>query len=192
MLIKKTQFITGLTENSISIKSIKNEIPQIAFIGRSNVGKSSTINALVNNKKLAKTSSYPGRTQQINVFLINDSIYFMDLPGYGYTKTSKSVRANISELINWYFLKSGNKPHKVVLIIDANVGPTESDSQLLTYLEESQREVIIVANKVDKIKSSEYYRKFKKVTEFAKAHNIIPFSANTKKGVDELLKIVFN
>ncbi len=188
MLIRKTQFITGMTKTGASLR---HEIPQIAFIGRSNVGKSSAINAITNNKNLAKTSSYPGRTQQINIFLINDSIYFVDLPGYGFTKTSKSVRENIGELINWYFLDSGYEPKIIALIVDANVGPTESDRTMLTYLEGSQRNIIVLANKVDKIKQSEYVKKLKKVEEFAGKNKVIPFSSEKKKGIADFCKEIF-
>lgn len=189
MLIKKTQFITGMVQTGASLR---NELPQIAFIGRSNVGKSSTINALVNNKNLAKTSSYPGRTQQINIFLINDSTYFVDLPGYGFTKTSKSVRETIGELINWYFLDSGYEPKITILIIDANIGPTDSDKQMLSYLEQNQKNILVVANKIDKIKQSEYIKKLRIVEEFAGSNKVIAFSADKKKGVNELLKSIFS
>ena len=189
MIIKKTQFITGMTQTGASLRQ---EIPQIAFIGRSNVGKSSAINAITNNKNLAKTSSYPGRTQQINIFLINDSTYFVDLPGYGFTKTSKSVRENIGELINWYFTTSGYEPKIVALIVDANVGPTESDRTMLDYLEENQNNIVILANKIDKIKQSEYVKKIKKVEEFAGHNKVIPFSSEKKKGIAELCKEIFS
>ncbi len=188
MQIKKTEFITGMTQKGASLR---HEIPQIAFIGRSNVGKSSTINALANNKNLAKTSSYPGRTQQINIFLINDSTYFVDLPGYGFTKTSKSVRESIGELIDWYFLDSGYEPMVIALIVDANVGPTESDVAMLNYLEESDRNIIVLANKIDKIKQSEYVKKIRKVEEFAGKNTVIPFSAEKKKGITEFFQEAF-
>ncbi|MDD4527061.1 MAG: ribosome biogenesis GTP-binding protein YihA/YsxC [Candidatus Margulisbacteria bacterium] len=188
MQIKKTQFITGMTQQG---STLRQEIPQIAFIGRSNVGKSSAINALTNNKNLAKTSSYPGRTQQINIFLINDSTYFVDLPGYGFTKTSKSIRTSIGDLINWYFDASGYEPKVVVLIVDAHVGPTESDVAMLNYFKESNRNIIVLANKIDKIKQSEFVKKLRKVEEFAGKNKVIPFSSEKKQGIYELYKEIF-
>lgn len=188
MIIKTAEFVTGMT---ISSKKLRHDIPQVAFIGRSNVGKSSTINAITNNKNLAKTSSYPGRTQQINIFLINDSTYFVDLPGYGFTKTSKSIRENIGELIDWYFTSSNYEPKIIALIVDANVGPTKSDIDMLNFLEENHQNIIILANKIDKIKQSEYAKKLKKVEEFAGYNKVIPFSSEKKKGIPEFCKEIF-
>ena len=188
MIIKKTEFITGMTQTG---KTLRHEIPHIAFIGRSNVGKSSAINAITNNQKLAKTSSYPGRTQQINIFLINDSTYFVDLPGYGFTKTSKSVRENIGDLINWYFTSSGYEPKVIALIVDANVGPTESDIAMLDFLEENHQNIVVLANKIDKIKQSEYVKKLRKVEEFARLNKVIPFSSEKKKGIAEFCNEIF-
>ncbi len=161
--------------------------PQIAFIGRSNVGKSSVINSLTNNKGLAKTSSFPGLTTEINVFLINDSAYFIDLPGYGYAKLSKDAREKIFQLINWYLFNLEYKQKKVVLIIDAFVGPTEPDLEMLQTLESHGKNIVVVANKIDKIKSSLYSKQFKKIREVIGPHKIIPYSAENKKGVQELI-----
>ncbi len=185
MIIKSASFVKGIVKAD---PVLENEFPQVAFIGRSNVGKSSTINAITHKRELARTSSYPGRTQQINLFLINESSYLVDLPGYGFTKTSKKIREKIEELIDWYFLDSGCKPKQVVLIIDALVGPTAADKEMLEYLESSERNIIIVANKIDKIKQSESTKKMKAIKEFSGQNKVIPFSSTKKKGIEELCR----
>ncbi len=171
---------------------LEDGVPQIAFIGRSNVGKSSVINSLTGEKGLARTSAFPGRTREINVFLINKSFYLIDLPGYGYAKASKEGRARLRELINWYFFDSPYEQKKVVLIIDAYVGPTENDIEMLEALEERNKNIVIVANKVDKIKKSKYESQFKKIKSAVGDHKIIPYSAEKEIGVrdltDEILK----
>jgi GTP-binding protein len=165
----------------------ENNIPQVAFIGRSNVGKSSIINSLVNQKDLARTSPLPGRTREINVFLINDSLYFIDLPGYGYAKVSKKLKDNLMAMVNWYFFISDYEQKKVVLIIDASIGLTKDDLEMLYSLEKYKKDIIVVANKIDKIKQSQYEKQFRKIKEIIGIHKIIPFSTKTKIGINELL-----
>ncbi len=189
MQIKTATFVAGITGASSAIKI---NLPQVAFIGRSNVGKSSTINTITNNKKLAHTSSYPGRTQQLNLFLINDNSYLVDLPGYGFTKTSKKAREKIEALIEWYFNDSEYKPTSVVLIVDANIGPTESDKDMLAYLESSKRNIIVLANKVDKIKQKDYTKRMNAVKDFAGENKVIPFSSEKKRGISELVNEIFS
>ena len=185
MKIKSAQFIKGVL-GSDSI--LENDIPQVAFIGRSNVGKSSVINSLVNRNSLAKTSSFPGRTQKINLFLINNFLYFVDLPGYGYAKAPDKLRDSLRAMLNWYFFVSNYKQKKVVLIIDANVGPTKDDLEILCSLKDYGKNIIIVANKIDKIKQTEYEEQFKTIKYLIGDHQIIPYSAKKKIGVRELLK----
>ncbi len=168
-------------------KILENGIPQIALIGRSNVGKSSVINSLTNQKDLARTSSFPGRTREINLFLINDSVYFVDLPGYGYAKASREGKRQLQELIYWYFFNSPYEQKKVVLIIDAYVGPTDNDLEMLRALEEKGKDILIVANKIDKIKKSEYQKKLQALEKAIRRHKIIPYSAEKKIGVRELV-----
>lgn len=185
MKIESAQFIKGaLGSDGI----FENGIPQVAFIGRSNAGKSSVINSLVNQNDLAKTSSFPGRTQKINLFLINNSLYFVDFPGYGYTKVSDKLKDSLRAMVNWYFFVSNYEQKKVVLIIDASVGPTRDDLDMLHSLEDYKKDIIVVANKIDKIKQAEYEKQFKTIKELIKVHQIIPYSAKKKIGVKELLK----
>ena len=189
MRITSARFIKGVTgEDGV----LEQNIPQVAFIGRSNVGKSSVINTLTNQKGLAKTSSFPGLTQEINIFLINENHFLIDLPGYGFAKVNKENQEKIFQLINWYLFDSDYKQKKVVLIIDANVGPTDMDLEMLESLEQNGKDIIIVANKVDKIKKSDLKKQFQKIEGLIGPHTIIPFSVETKIGVKELTDEILN
>lgn len=160
-------------------------IPQIAFIGRANAGKSSLINSFTGVKDLALTSSTPGRTQELNIFLINKSTYFVDLPGYGYAKTTFDKWKKMNQVIYWYLFESPYEP-KVVLIIDGEIGPTEDDMGVLKFLEERGKDIVIVANKVDKIKKSQYLNQLKKIREKMVGHKVFPYSSKEKLGIGEL------
>lgn len=184
MEIKSAKFIKGVIGTD---EIFKDNVPQIAFIGRSNSGKSSVINALTNRKDLARTSAVPGFTQQINLFLINNSFYLVDLPGYGYAKVPLKKKEKIQSLINWYFFNSDCEQEKIFLIIDAGVGLTRSDLEMIFSLEDYGKNLIIIANKIDKIKKSKYEEQFEKIKELAGGHKIIPFSAKKKIGINELL-----
>ncbi len=137
-------------------------LPEIAFAGRSNVGKSSLINSLLNRKKLVKTSATPGKTQLINFFKINDQFYFVDLPGYGYAKVPESVRRKWQNLVEAY-LSERETLRNVVLIIDCRHNPTLQDRQLLEWLEYYQRPSLIVASKIDKLKRGQVQKHLKKI-----------------------------
>ena len=189
MKIESAKFMKGVAGTD---DILENAIPHVAFIGRSNVGKSSVINSLTNKKDLAKTSSFPGRTQEINVFLINDAVYLLDLPGYGFARASWETREQLYKLINWYLFRSNYAQKKVVFIVDANVGPTNSDFEILKVLEEYKKNIVIVANKVDKIKSSKYAAQFKKIQEQLGKHKIIPYSSVKKIGIKELTNEILN
>lgn len=185
MRITSAKFIKSIVKDD---EALKKGIPQIAFIGRSNVGKSSTINALTRQKNLARASSTPGRTQEINLFLINESFYLIDLPGYGYSSGSKESKEAIFELINWYFFLSGYEQKIIVLIIDANIGATESDLEILHALDEHNKNVIIAANKIDKIKKSDFQKQMQKIQEAAGKHKVIPYSSKKMTGIDDIAK----
>lgn len=164
---------------------LENKFPQIAFIGRSNAGKSSLLNSLTNNKKLAVTSKTPGRTKEINVFLINNTHYFMDLPGYGYAKNESKVLDKLGKLIYWYLFDSKYNP-LVVLLIDAEIGPTDDDLRVLRELEKAGKEIVIVLNKVDKIKKSIYKNHLNNLYQKFTGHRVFPYSSKTKVGTEEL------
>lgn len=185
MNIKSATFIKSALERDSIFYDGKE---QIAFIGRSNVGKSSLINVLTNQKGLAKTSSFPGRTQQINIFLINDDFYLTDLPGYGFAKLSKKQKSDLEDLINWYLFVSNINHKKIVLIIDAKVGPTKDDLEMLGALEDHKKNIIVIANKIDKIKKTDYSKQMKKIELAIGQHKIIPFSAEKHLGIAELLR----
>ena len=167
---------------------------QIAFIGRSNVGKSSVINTLVNKKNLAKSSSLPGKTKEINFFLINEKYYFVDLPGYGYAKVPNKVANKLRKRIIWYFSELKTKPKFVIFITDSNIGITKLDEEMLEILENENHNVIVVANKSDKLSQSQIFKNIEEVKEKLKNYkcvkNIILFSTKTKKGREEVLNIL--
>lgn len=185
MNITSAKFIKGAVGTD---EIFEDGTPQIAFIGRSNVGKSSVINSLVRQKELARTSSFPGRTKEINIFLVNKSFYLIDLPGYGFAHASREAQKSLLKLIFWYLFDSGYVQKKIVLILDANTGSTEIDLKMLRGLEEQGKDIIIVANKVDKIKKSQYARQLQKIKDIAGNHTIIPYSSEKKIGVKELRK----
>jgi GTP-binding protein len=184
MNIKSAKFVKGITGPD---SNLDDGIPQIAFIGRSNVGKSSVINSLIKQKGMARTSSYPGRTQQINLFLINKAFYLVDLPGYGFAKVPPEVLEQIRNLIEWYLFDMPFEQKYVVLIVDAKVGPTDLDLDMLHRLEQRQKNIIIIANKVDTIKRSLYEKQLKKIINACGMHKVIAYSAEKGVGVGELI-----
>lgn len=184
MIIKSAKFIKGIVGTD---SMLDDEYPQFAFIGRSNSGKSSLLNILTNQKNLARTSSFPGRTQEINLFRINGNINFLDLPGYGYAKVSKDDRDWLQKVIQWYLFQSGYQQQKIVLILDAKVGPTDKDLAMIQQLENHGKEFVVVANKIDKIRQPDLEKQLEQIQEIVGNHQIIPFSTIKQIGVSELL-----
>ncbi len=182
MEIKSAVFKKGLKGDNAILEDGR---PQVAFIGRSNAGKSSLLNSLTGQKNLAITSKTPGRTKEINVFLINGTHYFMDLPGYGFAKTSGETLDKLGKLIFWYLFDSKHN-QKVVLLIDAEIGPTKDDLRVLRELERTGKELVIVLNKVDKIQKSKYQHQLKKLGEQLSPHKLFPYSSKTKVGLADL------
>ena len=170
----------------------KNEKPEFAFAGRSNVGKSSLINALLNRKSYARTSQQPGKTQTINYYNVNDGLYFVDLPGYGYAKVSKEMKEKWGKLIEKYLVKS--EMLKVIfLLVDIRHEPTADDKSMYDWIVANNRTPVIVATKLDKINRSQKDKNVKIIRQKLGAGNdiaIIPFSAETKQGRDEIYKII--
>jgi GTP-binding protein len=182
-------------KNATYVKSVsnlshlpKNRFPEIAFAGRSNVGKSSVLNKLTNIKNLAKISSTPGKTRLINFFLINKNLYFVDLPGYGYAKVSKSLRENWGRLVEEYLKKSQNLKG-VVLLIDARHQPFEADLQLTEWLDFYQREKLVVLTKTDKLSKSALLLNVKNTARILNidSDSLVLFSAKTGEGKDRIL-----
>jgi len=189
MNITSAKFVKGVVEEDETLDDGK---PQIAFIGRSNVGKSSTINSLTKDKSLARISALPGRTREVNIFLINNSFYLIDLPGYGFVESSLKAREQLQRLIDWYLFESHYEQKAVVIIVDANVGVTEKDLDMIKKLEEGRKNIIVVANKVDKIKKSEYKTKLQILQQKVGKHKVIPYSAKTKTGLGAVINEIFN
>jgi GTP-binding protein len=182
------EFIKGVVGED---KILDSNYPQIAFIGRSNVGKSSTINSLV-GEKIAKTSAFPGRTQEINIFLLNNSIYLADLPGYGFAQASKADQAWLFKLINWYLFNSQYRQKKIVMIIDAKIGLTSADYEMLEALEERRKNIVVVANKIDKLKKADYDQQLAKIQEAVGDHLVIPYSAEKGIGTAALINEILD
>lgn len=188
MKITKAIFARGVVDEK---NMVQDTLPQVAFIGRSNVGKSSVINSLVNNKKLARSSSTPGRTQEINLFLIQESFYFVDLPGYGYARGSFVERDTILSRIYWYLFESGISQYKIVLIIDSRIGMTESDQTIFNDLKNAGKDVVVVFNKIDKLNQSELQKNIRQVKEFVGDTPLIMYSSVKKIGIEELTSNIY-
>lgn len=169
-----------------------NDKPEIAFAGKSNVGKSSLINALMNRKSLARTSSQPGKTQTINFYNINDLLYFVDLPGYGYAKVSETVKAKWGKMIEKYF-RMTKQLRMVFLLIDIRHAPSENDKIMYDWIIYHNYQPVIIATKLDKIKRSQKDKQIKLIKESLNVKPgtvIIPFSSETKQGREELWEII--
>lgn len=165
----------------------KSALPEIALAGRSNVGKSSFVNTLIDRKKLARTSSKPGRTQTLNFYLIEDKFHFVDLPGYGYAKVSKKERAKWGEMIEEYFANR-KQLQAVVSLIDMRHDPSEGDVQMYDFLKYYGFPVILVATKADKVpknKKNQQVERIKKVLNFDENDAFVVFSTVTKEGKAE-------
>ena len=188
MEIKTLRFVKGIIGTD---RILEDERPQIAFIGRSNVGKSSVINSLVKRNNLVKSGSKPGKTQQINFFLINEKVYFVDLPGYGFITAPLKQKEKIRKMILWYLFYSEVKFEKIVLIIDALIGPSEFDKEMLGLLNKNKYPIILVANKIDKLKENKLIGRLKALQAETGHNEIILYSAKTKKGRDELFAKIF-
>ena len=170
----------------------ENEHPEVAFAGKSNVGKSSLINALMNRKSLARTSSQPGKTQTINFYNINEELYFVDLPGYGYANASVAVKAKWGKMIERYLHTSGAL-QAVFLLIDIRHEPGQNDKDMVKWIVESGYEPIIIATKLDKIKRSQLNKQvelIRKSLHLTPSTVVIPFSAQTKQGRDEIYALL--
>lgn len=165
-----------------------NKLPEIAFAGKSNVGKSSLINALMNRKALARTSSQPGKTQTINFYNINDAMYLVDLPGYGYAKVPESERAKWGKMIENYLHKS-RQLKAVFLLTDIRHTPGANDKTMYDWIVYQGFRPVVIATKLDKLKRSQVQKALKEVRAglgLTSEDTVIPFSAQTKQGRDEI------
>lgn len=170
-------------------KMPSNSLPEVAFAGKSNVGKSSLINALLNRKSLARTSGQPGKTQTINFYNVNKEIYFVDLPGYGYAKVSESEKKRWGVMIENY-LNSSDMLRVVFLLIDIRHAPSANDIKMYEWITYVGFEPVIIATKSDKLKRSQIDKHIKQIREGLGAGKdtiIVPFSSVSKQGVDTVL-----
>ena len=189
MVIKKVglETVCGITS-----KLPDNIYPEVAFAGKSNVGKSSLINALMNRKSLARTSAEPGKTQTINYYNVNDTFYLVDLPGYGYANANVSVKAKWGKMIERY-LHTSKMLYAVFLLIDIRHEPSANDKQMYRWMTEQGYFPIIIATKVDKLKRSQiakHVKMIKEGLEMPKEALVIPFSSTSKQGREEIYALL--
>ena len=189
MVIKQVSLETVC---GITSKLPENEHIEVAFAGKSNVGKSSLINALMNRKSLARTSAQPGKTQTINFYNINNELYFVDLPGYGYAKANESVKAQWGKMIEDYLHRS-KKLQAVFLLIDIRHEPSANDRNMYEWIVNHGFHPIIIATKLDKINRSQIAKHVKMIKQSLKVLPgtvVIPFSAQTKQGREEIYDLL--
>lgn len=189
MVIKNVSLETVI---GVTSKIPDNQLPEIAFAGKSNVGKSSLINALMNRKSLARTSAQPGKTQTINFYNINDELYFVDLPGYGYAKVSQQEKEKWGKMIEKYLHRS-KVLQAVFLLVDIRHEPSVNDRQMYEWILANGYHPIVIATKLDKINRSQIAKQVKLVKQglgVDKDTIVIPFSAETKQGREEIYALI--
>lgn len=189
MVIKtvKLETVVGITS-----KIPVNTHPEIAFAGKSNVGKSSLINALMNRKSFARTSQSPGKTQTINYYNINDEIYLVDLPGYGYAKANEEIKAKWGKMIEDY-LHQSKQLRAVCLLLDIRHAPSENDRIMYEWIKKQGYQPVIIATKLDKIKKSQIQKQLGILRQGIVADVdtiLVPFSSETKQGREELYDLI--
>ena len=176
----------------ITSKLPENTLPEIAFAGKSNVGKSSLINALMNRKSYARISATPGKTQTINFYNVNNELYLVDLPGYGYARTSMETREKWGKMIEKY-LHTSKMLKAVFLLVDIRHEPSQNDVNMYDWIKYQGFTPVVIATKADKIKRSQLPRQIKLVRDtlgMEKEEILIPFSAETKQGREEIWKVI--
>ena len=189
MIIKQVSLETVC---GVTSKFPDNQMPEIAFAGKSNVGKSSLINAIMNRKSLARTSSQPGKTQTVNFYNVNDTFYLVDLPGYGYAKANEAVKAQWGKMIEKY-LHTSKQLKAVFLLVDIRHDPSANDREMYQWMLHYGYHPIIIATKLDKINRSQIQKQVKAIRtglEAEKGTIIIPFSAATKQGREEIYDLL--
>ena len=189
MVIKSVNLETVI---GVTSKIPQNSMPEIAFAGKSNVGKSSLINAIMNRKSLARTSSSPGKTQTINFYNINDALYFVDLPGYGYAKVSQQEKEKWGKMVERY-LHQSKVLVAVFLLVDIRHDPSANDKVMYDWIRANGFHPIVIATKADKINRSQLQRQIRAVRQGLGVDRdtiVIPFSAQTKQGRDEIYELI--
>ncbi len=189
MVIKNVNLETVI---GVTSKIPQNNLPEVAFAGKSNVGKSSLINALMNRKSLARTSAQPGKTQTINFYNINGEFYLVDLPGYGYTKASVEEKAKWGKMVEKY-LRRSKALKAVFLLVDIRHEPSENDRMMYEWIKANGYTPIVIATKADKIKRSQLQKHISMVRlglGISADNALVPFSAETKQGRGEIYELI--
>jgi len=163
--------------------------PEVAFLGRSNVGKSSVINSLLGVRNLARTSSTPGRTQSLNFFSINDAFRFVDLPGFGYARVPRDIKSSWGEMVTAFLAKRRQLVLSIHLV-DSRHEPTKQDLQLHEWLEQNAKPRLIVATKSDKLSNNELRKSLEHITRVLNDDQVVAYSAKTGRGRDELWRAI--
>lgn len=190
MEITKSEFLTSAVKRD---QYPEGNLPEVAFIGRSNVGKSSIINSLTNRKGLARVSNTPGRTRLVNFFLINESMYLVDLPGYGYAKVSKTEKENLGKINEEYFTSRTNL-NKVVLLLDSRHKPNQDDIIMYRFIRHYDIPCLVVGTKLDKLKRNEIRKNEKIIREtlgMGPEEKILMYSSLTRENREKVLDAVF-
>ena len=190
MIVKNLQFEISAVRPA---QYPKNDLPQIVLVGKSNVGKSSFINTMLNRKSLARTSNTPGKTRQINFYNIDNNFYFVDLPGYGYSKLSKEEQVNMGRFIEDYLQKCQNIA-LIVLLLDIRHKPTADDAHMFEYIKRTNLPFMLIANKADKIAVTKVDMELEKIKETLglSFSTLLPFSAERKIYSDDVWNEIEN
>ena len=191
MKIKSSEYVTSAVRPS---QYLKGDLPEIAFLGRSNVGKSSLINSLLNRKRLAQTSKAPGKTRMLNFYLVNGSFVFVDLPGYGYAKVSRSVHAAWSEMIEGYLSRRGVL-RLLVLLVDLRHPPSKLDREMKLWISRCRCPSLVIATKADKVGSSRraaHLKMLRNDLSLSTGENLILYSSSSGLGRQETWDVLEN
>lgn len=189
MIIKRCDFVTSASRNDQYPAS---DLPEVAFVGRSNVGKSSIINSMLNRKSLVKVSSKPGKTRLINFFIVNEDLMLVDLPGYGYAAVSQAEKQKWGKMIEDYLITRENLK-SVVLLVDIRHKPTGDDVLMYGFIKHYRGKVIVVATKLDKIKKSELKKNLdiiRDTLQLDSADILLPYSSETHQNREELWDLI--
>lgn len=188
MLIKEPRFEISVMNKS---QYPKNKLPQIVLAGKSNVGKSSFVNALINRKALARTSSAPGKTRQINFYNMDEKFYFVDLPGYGYSQMSKAEQKKVGDSIETY-LRNSKNINLVILLVDIRHDPTANDRMMMDYIKSTGHRYIVVTSKADKIAKTKVQSYVDKIAEILEVDSdlIFAFSSETKFNKEVVWEVI--
>ena len=185
MKIKSVQFVKGITGDD---EILHDGIPEIAFVGRSNVGKSSLINSLLNARELARTGKKQGKTKEINLFLVNEKYYFVDLPGYGFAQGGLDDREKIRDIIISYITRKESNIHTVAVLLDGKVGVTEFDRDMYDILRDCERYIVFIVTKTDKLNQKDLALQIKNIKNEFPGIEVLPYSSKLNKGAGFVLE----